>query len=120
MLFTLASSGFTTVIQSCAMASQCCMMSKENACPAMDLPAGASVVDAFRCLTTTIAGGPSTMQGFVQNDALPGGLSVHFVIPAGSDDIAVSRSVISPFSPLLDTSPPHPVEKYVLNQTFLI
>jgi hypothetical protein len=116
VLVAVSSSGFMTLIYTCAMPGQCCVM-MEDSCQ-QDIPAGATLSSPFRCITTSIAGSPSTLQGFLQTISSPIALDFQFVLPAGVQiDAGLTPATVAHF---FDTSPPPRVERYLLTQSFLI
>ncbi len=126
LVFLLASSGFTTIVHICAMeASECCDTSgtsDHNACPneqALAPVAGMSIQNVDDC-HNEVVGGSAVVQALVEKDAPEQNVEVlsvvisTFVAPASNNTSSWFK-----YSYSESVSPPS-VEKYVLNETFLI
>jgi hypothetical protein len=126
-LFLVASSGFTTMLHLCTMeASECCDASgasNHHACPDAENTspvAGASVHNVDGCHINSVAGGLSTIQALLEKDSKA--QNVHILSVLISTIVSLPASTNTPsftYSYLESVSPPS-VEKYVLNDTFLI
>lgn len=125
-LLFVASSGFTTILHVCSMeASECCDTSgagNHHACTnAEESPpaGGTSVRNADGCHINAVAGGLSAIQALHEKESK--GPNVHVLLVLMSTFVSLAPSTIASFTyshPEV-VSPPS-VEKYVLNETFLI
>lgn len=122
----LANAGYTTILSTCTMgAAECCNGTTGHRQCDMPLePAGgqASLQDAFQCHATTVAGGLNDIQALVEKhmkQLLPVGEFIATVVCGDRAMAAYASKINSLTSSSHHVSPP-PVEKYVLNETFLI
>lgn len=127
-LFIVASSGFTSVLHICSMqASECCDpsgASDHHACPNDEEQpspvAGASIQNVDDCHINSVVGGLSAIQALLEKDSQIQKVEV----------LSILTSVFASLEPVNNTSSftysftesvsPPSVEKYVLNETFLI
>ena len=126
-LFLVASSGFTTLLHICTMeAAECCDpsgASDHHGCPSepIDQPiSGSSIQNVDDCHINSVVGGLASLQALLEKD----------IKTQNSDILSVLISTFVPVAPISNTSSltypysqsvsPPSVEKYVLNETFLI
>lgn len=127
LAFLFASSGFTTILHICAMeACECCDTSgarDHDACPNKQVPASVASVSIHNvddCNINAVVGGLAVFQALVekgfeaQNVEVLSLLTFTFISPAPSN-----TSSWFTYSYIESVSPPS-VEKYILNETFLI
>lgn len=126
LLFFLASSGFTTIMRICTMEACECPdtsgTSDHNACPNEQAPASVAsmFIQNVNDCHNAVVGGVAVVQALVEKDSRAQNVEVlsaitsTFVSPASSN----TSSCFS-YSYSESVSPPS-VEKYVLNETFLI
>lgn len=127
--FLFASSGFTTILHFCAMEAcecECCDTSDardHDACSNKQVPASVanvSIHNIDNCNINAVVGGLAVFQALVekgfnaQNVKVLSLLTFKFISPAPSN-----TSSWFTYSYIESVSPPS-VEKYILNETFLI
>lgn len=127
-LFFVTSSGFTTMLHICSMqASECCDpsgASDHHACPNEEEKpapvAGESIQGVDDCHVNTVVGGLSAIQALLEKDSKVQNDSNHAPLVSTFVSLvpSTSTSVVS-YSSTENVTPPS-VEKYVLNETFLI
>jgi hypothetical protein len=126
LVFFLASSGFTTIMHVCSMDGCECPdtsgASDHDACPNKQEPvpvAGMSIANVDDC-HNEVVGGSAVVQALVENDAPARTVEVFsvvistFVAPAPNNTSSWFNYSYS------ESVSPSSVEKYVLNDTFLI
>ncbi len=126
-LFFIASSGFTTILHICTMeASACCDTSgasDHQACPNPEKSfpgSGASIQNANECHINAVAGGLAAIQALLEKDIKAQNVDILSVLNSTFVSLAPSTNTSSfTYSYSESVSPPS-VEKYVLNETFLI
>ncbi len=126
-LFFVASSGFTTLLHICTMeASECCDTSGASdhaACPNPEKSspvAGTAIKNADDCHINAVAGGLSAIQALLEKDGKTQKVVVLSVLASTFVSLAPINNTSSfTYSYSEGVSPPS-VEKYVLNETFLI
>jgi hypothetical protein len=126
-LFFIASSGFTTILHICTMeASECCDTSGASghqACPNPEMSSpvsSASIQNADDCHINAVAGGLSAIQALLEKDSKTQNVEVLSVLASTFVSLApVNNTSWFTYSFTESVSPPS-VEKYVLNETFLI
>jgi len=124
-LVFFASSGATAVIRQCTMASaSCCGTAScdDDAYPQpVAPPSGQSIRAEFTCQVTTLIGGLAIRQGVVEQAHKP---LLHKILAVSvvAHNCALTTHSHRSSSPQLfaDAASPPPVEKYVLNASFLI
>jgi len=126
LLFFLSSTGFTSILNICAMeAAKCCGTSGRSdheACHNESPPvSGVSVKDRFECQVNIVAGGLSGVSGLIEKEIKQRTETTEFVVIALSEtaEASFAASTLLSLNHTTNTSPPS-VEKYVLNSTFLI
>lgn len=122
----LTNAGYTTILSTCTMgAAECCNDSAGHGqceMPLVPVRGQASLQDAFQCHATTVAGGLNGIRALVEKNVKQQALDVEIIATVVRGDPAMSALApkiqsLTASSQLL--SPPS-VEKYVLNETFLI
>lgn len=127
ILFFIASSGFTTILHICTMeASECCDpsgASDHHACPDEESSspvAGASITGVNDCHINAVVGGLSAIQALLEKDSKVQNISVLALLVPTFVSFASSINTSSFTYSYSETVSPPSVEKYVLNETFLI
>jgi len=126
ILFLIASSGFSAVLQRCTIGTADCCGGSDPACmncqDALPPQAGLEIHGSARCHATSLAGGATTDPAVVQKDNYVGHSVLTGLAHQGDSGVwAVPltdqrSSVISLLQSCNTTSP---VEKYILHSVFL-
>ncbi len=128
LLFFLSNSGFTSTLHLCVMqAAACCEPAgaqRHDACDEI-LPAsaGLSVSNALACHVDRVVGGLNGVQGLLEKNVQDKPQHVQLPVVVLPNGVVLISSAQHGVHLALDShhSPPLPsVEKYVLNETFLI
>lgn len=130
ILFILANSGFTAVLRQCTMKSiapmECCGgsdQSNESTCDGTQNQAGLRLVESqFSCHTTTLVGGIATTFALLQKELTKQNIKTNEMCGRYQQNTICTNTLYHSTNPAQVTatlSPPS-VEKYVLNETFLI
>ena len=126
-LFLVASSGFTTFLHICTMeATECCDTSgatDHQACFDEETPspvAGASIQNINDCHINTVAGGLAAIQALQEKDSKELNVNVLALLVSTFIPVGPNANASSFDYSYSDNVSPPSVEKYVLNETFLI
>lgn len=126
-LFFMASSGFTTILHICTMeASECCNTSGASdyhGCPNPQRSSpvsGVVVQNANDCHINAVAGGLVAIQALLEKDSKAQNVNTLTLLISTFVSLAPSTNTSSFTYSYAESVSPSSVEKYVLNETFLI
>jgi hypothetical protein len=124
LLILMANAGFTLALHSCLMSGKPCCGSPMPVRHAQDHPAGMHIVSPpIECCLVTIAGGMNTSPMVSERSPAPSPQKFMAVANLPALSMAAARGPLDGLHLLSDVTlrvGPPPVEKYVLNATFLI
>lgn len=127
ILFLVASSGFTTALHICTMeATECCDpsgASDHNACPGEPLAqptTGVSIKTLDDCHVNAVVGGLAAIQALLERSDKTQNVPVLAVLASAFVSLAPDVTTSSSNYSYSESVSPPSVEKYVLNETFLI